>query len=183
MPVPIIPQATDFSCGSACLYACLLYWKGESLPVLHEADLWEAVKIDVEAGMGHDEGAEVATRYGLLAEARAYNEEELEALVARGVTVIVCIQAWRDLADNPTEYEQDWDDGHYVVVVGLDAEKVYFMDPSTRTSYTYMSREEFRQRWHSPDWDGAPQYGMGVAIWGEGSPALPCFPAPMRHLG
>jgi hypothetical protein len=41
------------------------------------------------------------------------------------VPVIILIQAWRD-EDNLTPWVDDWEDGHYVVVIGYDAQNLYF---------------------------------------------------------
>ena len=46
------------------------------------------------------------------------------------------------------DYTADWDDGHYVVVVGYDDAHFYFMDPSVLGSYTYLPLEALLARWH-----------------------------------
>ena len=38
-----------------------------------------------------------------------------------------------------TDWRSRWEDGHYVVVVGLTGERVYVMDPSVRRA-THISR-------------------------------------------
>ncbi|HMA07121.1 MAG TPA: hypothetical protein VKP68_04645, partial [Ramlibacter sp.] len=59
--------------------------------------------------------------------------------------------------DQPQSYADDWEDGHYAVVVGMDAEKIYFMDPSTIGNYTFIRVQEFVARWHDyyVDHDGS----------------------------
>jgi len=42
--------------------------------------------------------------------------------------VIVNGQAWRD--DSGIPWANEWEDGHYMVVIGLDEKNVYFEDPS-----------------------------------------------------
>lgn len=46
--------------------------------------------------------------------------------------MIVAIQAW---AEEGVDYNNDWDDGHYVVVIGYDSDNMFFMDPSTLGIY------------------------------------------------
>jgi hypothetical protein len=66
--------------------------------------------------------------------------------------VIAAIQAWP--TDKIADWRTDWEDGHYVVVVGLSNDRVYVMDPSVRTGYAYLDRNEFLARWHDYDMDG-----------------------------
>lgn len=184
LPVPLVSQAANFSCGSACLYACLLYWLGENAPYQHEPDLWKPLRIDPDAGMDEHGAVEVAQQLGLHAVTRMnLTPDHLENLLAQGCTSILCIQAWRDPNDpSPVPYKDDWEDGHYVVVVGMDDENVYFMDPSTRTAYTWLSRPVFQDRWHSPSDEGDHRYGLGIIIWAD-APSLTTFPAPLLPLG
>ena len=45
-------------------------------------------------------------------------------------------------------WEARWEDGHYVVAVGLDDRNLYVMDPSVRGSYGFIPRAELLRRWH-----------------------------------
>ncbi len=76
--------------------------------------------------------------------------EDLERAADRGEPTIVAIQAWQTVPEvkDLKPWATDWDDGHYVVVVGYDAGHLYFMDPSTEGHYTYIERGEFADRWH-----------------------------------
>lgn len=47
------------------------------------------------------------------------------------------IQAWGDEA---TEYINDYEDGHYVVVIGFDSAYFYFEDPWILGSIGYMRK-------------------------------------------
>ena len=64
-----------------------------------------------------------------------------------GYTIIVDLQAWRDPKASP-DWRTAWEDGHYVVLVGLDKHFVYAMDPSTLGAYTYLPLHELTERWH-----------------------------------
>lgn len=76
--------------------------------------------------------------------------DDVELAVDRGEPAIVAVQAWQPvaLAKNLKPWATDWDDGHYLVVIGYDAQNLYFMDPSTADHYTYIPRGEFADRWH-----------------------------------
>jgi len=46
------------------------------------------------------------------------------------------------------DWEKDWKDGHYVVAIGYDKNKLYFEDPSSPLR-TYLSYDELNKRWHN----------------------------------
>jgi len=50
--------------------------------------------------------------------------------------VLVAIQAYR--SDERIAWEDCWDDGHYVVVIGYDQNNIYFEDPSLLGSVGYI---------------------------------------------
>ena len=90
--------------------------------------------------------------------------------------VIVALQAWASGAVK--DWRTNWEDGHYVVVVGLSHERVYVMDPSVRTGYGYLTRDQFLQRWHDYDRDGGQTITyqqLGIVI--RGGPRLNRYPA------
>ena len=83
---------------------------------------------------------------------------QLERAVDAGQPPIVDLQAWRDVEHPWTEV---WDAGHYAILVGYDAEHLFFMDPSvlTAAAYAYMPRGELDERWHDLAGPGQPPAG------------------------
>lgn len=76
--------------------------------------------------------------------------------------MIVEIQAW---ADEGTNYATDYDDGHYVVAIGFDANYYYFEDPWILGSIGYISKKDFVTRWH--DYVNSEQrkvYNIGIIV-------------------
>ena len=75
---------------------------------------------------------------------------DLLAAIDNGTPPIVDIEAWQDVTqrEDLKPWATDWDDGHYVVLVGYDDDNLYFMDPSTARFCAYIPRDEFVQRWH-----------------------------------
>jgi predicted double-glycine peptidase len=75
---------------------------------------------------------------------------QLRGLVDRGRPVLVALQAWTEAELHPsrTFWENDWEDGHYSVVIGMDSDNVFLMDPSTLGFYTFIPVDEFSARWH-----------------------------------
>lgn len=179
VPVPIIAQSSDFSCGSANLLSVLHYWLGESLgPIETEADLWKGLRMNTESGAEPERITAVARRLGLEANLREnMSMDDLRAALDFAFTVILCIQAWQE---TPAPWATDWDHGHYVTAVDMDAAKVTFMDPSIHTSYGWMPRGELPTRWHSPDFQNRPKYGLGIVI--SGKEAKGPFPSLPRRM-
>ncbi|HEX4404163.1 MAG TPA: hypothetical protein VH560_05000, partial [Polyangia bacterium] len=82
------------------------------------------------------------------------------------------------------DWRTSWEDGHYVDVVGVDGTRVYVMDPSVRTGYAYLPRDEFLTRWHDYDLENgekAVYERLGIAIRGHARLArYPDEPTPVR---
>ena len=166
LPVPLISQARPWSCGAAALMAALVYFN-----VFDQA---ESV-LDVDLRVNPEEGTRVpsivseARRFGLSAAARTeLTLDDLGRELSRGAVVIAAIQAWP--TERIADWRTDWEDGHYVVVVGLSSDRVYLMDPSVRTGYAYLDRKEFLSRWHDYDADGDRRIvwnRLGIVIRGD----------------
>jgi len=179
LPVPLISQARPWSCGAAALMAALVYFG-----VFDEA---ESV-LDSDLHVNPEEGTTVvsivseARRFGL--KAAAHTELTLDDLareISRGAVVIAAIQAWP--TDKIADWRTDWEDGHYVVVVGLSNDRVYVMDPSVRTGYAYLHRNEFLARWHDYDMDGDRRVvwnRLGIVI--DGGKPIRRYPADPRPI-
>ncbi|HEY7371665.1 MAG TPA: cysteine peptidase family C39 domain-containing protein [Polyangia bacterium] len=179
-PVPLISQAHPWSCGAAALMAVLVYYG-----VFDEAES----RLDTELGVTPDQGtgvtriAEEARRFGLEAEARTgLAIDDLRRELARGALIIAAVQAWP--TETVTDWRARWDDGHYVVVVGVSDDRVYVMDPSVRTGYAYLGRDEWLARWHDYDQDGQRRVvwdRLGIVVRGA-RPLLryPAEPTPIQ---
>lgn len=140
--VPLCRQATDYTCGAAALQSVLGYY-GEDF---REDVLARALHADRREGVNYREIARFARARGFHVNTEtAMTVEAVEALIDRGIPVIVLLQAW---PDKKVDYVKDWDDGHYAVVVGHDDSRLYFMDPSTLGHYTYIPKPNFVKRWH-----------------------------------
>jgi predicted double-glycine peptidase len=166
LPVPLISQARPWTCGAAALMATLLYFG-----VFDDAES----RLDADLAVTPEQGTRVgsivteARRFGLEADARTgLTLGDLAAEVARGTVVIVALQAWPTHA--VADWRTNWEDGHYVVVVGLADDRVYVMDPSVRTGYAYLAREEFLARWHDYDLEDGQRIvyrRLGIEIRGH----------------
>jgi uncharacterized protein len=147
--VPDVRQSTGYTCGAAALQAVLAYWGTSE----REDRLAARLGSTPEAGTHPEAILRIAREFGLKAELReGLDLPDLERALADGTTVIVDLQAWRERSDLP--WAETWDDGHYMVLLGMDAEKLYFEDPSLLGKRGVIPRAEFVDRWH--DYEGDP---------------------------
>ncbi len=174
LPVPIISQATPWTCGAAALMAALVYFG-----VFDDAES----RLDAELGATPEQGvppqriAAEARAFGLTAEVRTgMTLDDLGDELERGSIVIVAVQAWPSRPT--TDPAKSWEDGHYIVIVGLDEGRVYAMDPSVRTGYAYLPRDELVPRWHDYDVrDGRREAYQRLGIVLRGQHAMRSYPA------
>jgi predicted double-glycine peptidase len=162
--VPLVRQATDYTCGVACTES-ILYYNGidyrednlaQTLGATEEDGTDIAHIVDflhrVNSRTGYWMGQGTEFQGGIGAELRTdMTLDDLRAQIDGGHPVICAIQAWS--AETNEDYAAEWEDGHYVIAVGYDDDNVYFMDPSTRGNYTYIANDEFMTRWHDGDSD------------------------------
>jgi predicted double-glycine peptidase len=165
LAVPNVRQATDYTCGAAALMSILAYYGEES----REDRLARELGATPEDGVPPPALLRVARAHGLVAELREnLSITDLAHAVDHGIPVLVAIQAW---PERPHNLANEWADGHYVVVVSVDSDKLVFEDPSLLGSKGVLSHRDFQERWH--DTDGKKRYlRMGIFFSGK-TPAPP----------
>jgi predicted double-glycine peptidase len=167
LPVPLVEQDTDYSCGAAALLAVLRYWQAQ--PTTCEEDLYGPLNTTPEDGTDPVHIEAVARAHGLDAAYRTELElDDLRQALGDGDTVILDLQAWRD--DDTGDWATDWDDGHYVVLIGMDDTYVYVEDPSSEGVYGWIPLDDLPDRWHDEDHDVR---AVHPAIVISGSHAVP----------
>jgi len=177
--LPDVRQGTNYTCGVSTLQAVLHYW---GIPA-EEDDLARMLNTTSESGTYPQDMVRVASSMGLDAEFRDnVTLEELRDSLRQGFPVIIDGQAWRDPADNGTPWSDEWDEGHYMVVLGMDDQNVYLEDPYMLGGRGFMPRQEFLERWHNPrglsPTDDVLQIHLGIFIRGD----EPSAPVPFRHI-
>lgn len=182
LPLPLVNQETDYSCGPAALLSVLRYWRAFEGT---ERDLYAPLETTPKDGTEPQKLVEVAARQGLAAELReGLGVEDLRAALKRGETVIIDFQAWRDEGAPPLPWEDVWEDGHYAVLSAIDEKYAYFMDPVAEGAYAYMPLGELPKRWHDyEDRHGTVNrsYQLGVFLRGKTPIEAPAKP-PGRPL-
>lgn len=148
--VPRVKQQTNFSCGNAATLALLRYWRPDEFAGMDESSLYAPLgttRTDgtepgpIAAFLRSAAGLDVTYRHGDV------TVEDLERAVDLRQPPIVDLQAWRD---EETPWREEWDSGHYVIMVGYDADRLFVMDPGRMTpgAYAYLLRSELEDRWH-----------------------------------
>lgn len=178
LPVPLLHQASSFSCGAACTLALFLYWMPNDAPYETEYDLWPVLETTEENGTEPRKMVEAMVAEGLEASyGSEFTLDEVRKHVDAGKTVILCFQAWPGRRLEGWEFT--WADGHYSIVVGMDDDNVYIMDPSTHGSYVWMPNDELVERWHDVD-EGVPKQGIAIVV--GGSDPRRDFPGSLKRL-
>lgn len=150
LPVPDVRQATDYTCGVAASQAILRYYGMD----FREDLLASEFGTTEAAGTSPEQIVAGLQARGLTATIRENTTlEDLRVNLQQGWPTMVPIQAWHGTYP-PPDWSKIWEDGHWVVVIGMDAEKVYFEDPALLGSRGWLTPAEFLARWH--DYQGEP---------------------------
>jgi len=155
--IPQVTQHTPFHCGAAAMQSVLSYYGIE----YYQEDLGKKLGTSPEDGTPVNNMVSFARAEGF--DARLHHgmtRDSLQGILDARHPVIVVIQAWAASADSEgskagkVDWKNMWDSGHYVVAIGYDADRVYFMDPLLVSSYAWIPWEEFLDRWHDQGKDG-----------------------------
>lgn len=143
--VPLIKQRNDNSCSAAVMLSLLKYWNTGYTGT--EKDLYESMDV-TDRGATPERMVSTARQYGLNAYAKELSTpKDIEQALARGVTVILKLQAVMNEDRGFEQLKYEWDNGHYAVLIGMDGVRYFFMDPSV-SAYSYLSKDELIPRWN-----------------------------------
>ena len=138
-------QMTEYSCGASALQSVLSYWGRD----VDEEDLMRLLGTNAEVGTFPEDIARVARSFGFDAEAReGLTLDDVRQFTAQGHPVIALAQLWRSQKDTPASATDEWDCGHYIVVLAVDDDYVYFQDPYMRMGKGFMPSKAFQDHWH-----------------------------------
>src|SRR5262245_33513250 len=138
-------QSTEYSCGASALQAVLSYWGRD----VAEAELIELMHTNPEVGTYPEDIVRGARSLGFDAELKeGLTLDEVERRTAGGDPMIALGQVWRSQKGQASSVADEWDNGHYIVVLGVDKDYVYFQDPYVRMSKAFVPRRSFEEHWH-----------------------------------
>jgi len=137
-------QVTEYSCGACALQAVLSYWGKD----VDETELMKLIHTTPEEGTYPEDIVAAARSLGFDAEFKKnLTLDEVARFTAEGDPMVAVAQVWRS-QKKLLPVETDWDNGHYIVVLGVDTNYVYFQDPYIRMSKAFISRQAFEEHWH-----------------------------------
>jgi len=156
--LPTGRQTFDFDCGPKALQLVMAYYGFD----IREDKLLRELKTDSN-GTTVENLVSYARKngFGVFAECGVLLERVKEFLDA-GRPVIVLVQAWATKHMTLEEWGKDYDDGHYVVLIGYHDDIFIFQDPSS-FKRTWMTEPEFLARWHDlcpKTWKKYDQFAM-----------------------
>jgi predicted double-glycine peptidase len=134
-------QSTEYSCGASALQAVLSYWGKD----LDEKELMELLHTTPETGTYPEDIVRTARELGFEAEIKEnLTIEDLEKSTRKGIPVIALGQAWlsRDVANKALA--EDWEDGHYVVILAVDKELRIFRGPLCKNGKRFHAPSDIR---------------------------------------
>jgi len=162
-------QVTEYSCGASALRSVLSYWGKE----IDEHDLMKLMGTTEEEGTYPEKMVNAARALGFEVEAKQdLTLDEVKKFTDAGHPMIALGQVWRSQSMAAAKaLEDEWDAGHYIVVLGVDEQNVYFQDPYARNCKAFVPRKLFEAHWHQVmggDLKRNPKlYHVGIFVRGK----------------
>jgi len=136
-------QTTEYSCGASALMSVLAYWGKD----VEEHELMRLMGTSEEEGTYPEKIANAARALGFEAEVRqGLTLDDVAKITANGDPMIALAQVWR--GSRSGALGEDFDAGHYISVLGVDAENDYFQDQYVRNCKAFVPRAAFEKHWH-----------------------------------
>lgn len=156
-------QTFDFDCGAKALQTVMAYYGVD----VREDELIEALGTG-EEGTPVSGMIQVAQDHGFKVKAGDnWQLADVKAFVDKGNPVIVLLQAWADRYMTLQDWRQDYDDGHYAILIGYAKGVLLFEDPSSFRR-TWLRDREFLARWHDLDAKTNTKYAQfGMVLLGK----------------
>jgi len=157
---PELRQTFHYDCGASALQSILIYYGYN----VREDKIMRLAGTTDEYGTPIEGIEKVAKSYGLnVIQKSGLTINDVIGYIEQGYPVLMPIQAW---SDEPMDYSTLWDEGHWVIAIGYDHEKIYFEDPSSVVRATIMFNE-LNLRWHDIKVDGTKLEHFAMIIQGE----------------
>ncbi len=133
LPVPVVKQDTEWSCGPAALQAVLSYYDFH----VTESELRELTGTTSDLGANPEALAECAASFGFESTAAVVDLRQVQSLLDQGQPVILCVQGYGE--------------GHFAVAHGYTADRLLFTDSYHPKGASYIPYTELDRRWVGDD--------------------------------
>jgi len=156
-------QGTRYTCGADCVQKIMEYY-GEDY---REMDLARILKSDPEQGTYVKNMVEFFHRHELKAVVKQkMSISDLIWQIDRNIPIIIMLQAWGSNEKFKNNYRNDWDCGHFVVVIGYTNDFILISDPVLFNT-GFIPKAELKGRWHDTDEGGIKTYQLGISVYGR----------------
>jgi len=95
---------------------------------------------------------------------------------------MVDCQSWRSPASGNQSWADDYEDGHWMVILGMDGKNVYFEDPYILGSRGFIPRQEFEERWHNLKGWGRVGHSETDSSWNLHMGKKPAMNDPFKYV-
>ena len=173
MPLPDVRQGTTYTCGTASLMSILAYfgWKGGDP---NERAMAQELGTTWRNGTEPTDLIRMGRKLGLRVDQREHlTLDDLTREVRAGHPVMVAYQAYATEGGpvpHKKPWSEDWGDGHWSIVIGIDDQNVYLEDPSMLGKRGFIPRAEFLERWHDTDSQNQPVYQQLGLVFSSDTP-------------
>lgn len=156
-------QTFDFDCGAKALQTVMAYYgidirEDELIMELGTGN--DGTRIDKMISVAEAKGFRVDARQG-------WSLSAMKRYIGEGHPVIVLLQAWADRYMTLKDWRNDYQDGHYAIVIGYAKKVLLFEDPASFRR-TWLREYEFLARWHDMDLDRNRKYEQfGMVLLGR----------------
>ena len=149
---PETRQTFNYDCGANALLSMLVYSGIEE-----REDRIASLAGTTKEGTEINGVLRVLSYYGLPFQVYCpMTLARLRGVLDAGYPVLMPIQAYRESNE---VYDDLWDDGHWVVAIGYENDRIIFEDPSSFCR-TWLAENELTHRWHDVN------NGTRVSGWG-----------------
>lgn len=158
--LPKLHQIYEWDCGANAIQSVLAYYgieKREEIIIKH-------AKTSEKHGTHINDITKTIKKFGLDLDCKTMTIKDLKKYIDKNIPIIVLLQAWSDKKE--VDWENSWDNGHYVIAIGYNNDKIIFEDPSS-FNRTYLKNDELEVRWHDIDKNGKKYIHYGVAVYGK----------------
>lgn len=163
--IPDVIQMNSWSCGvgvvqSVCMYYGIWGYQDEYAREMGTTSDQGTHPLRITAYL-QKSGLKASLREGMTL-------DQLRKEVDQGHLVIIDYQAWGEPADK--DYRQEWEDGHYSLVVGYNDQAIFIEDPSLLGTTGYLKNQEFLDRWHDYEIEGGKRreyVRMAIVVEGK----------------
>jgi predicted double-glycine peptidase len=161
MMYPFKRQPYSYSCGASCLETVLTFFGYN----VRESEIMKIAGTSKKDGTLIKGIIKVAKKYKLKHKMHENMViDDIKVCIDKNIPCMLAIQAYRD--NKKVKWEDDWNDGHWVVPIGYDNKYIHFEDPACQYR-TFLSYNELNKRWHDIDTKDKKLFHFGISFYGK----------------